>query len=159
MKRTAVLFVCMGNICRSPLAEGIFSHLVETQSIAGRFLIDSAGTGGWHAGHPPDPRSVAVARQHGIDISSQKARQVRAVDFVDFDVIFAMDEDNLDRLRASCPLQYRHKIHLFSQYATGRSENVPDPYYGDEDGFQTVYTMLLDGCIPALEKLETGHAS
>ncbi len=127
--------------------------------MADRFLIDSAGTGGWHAGHPPDPRSVAVARQHGIDISNQKARQVRAVDFVNFDVILAMDEDNFDRLRASCPMQYKHNIHLFTQYATGRRENVPDPYYGGEDGFQTVYTMLLDGCISALEKLETGQDS
>ncbi|WP_320195771.1 low molecular weight protein-tyrosine-phosphatase [Agrobacterium rosae] len=159
MKRTAVLFVCMGNICRSPLAEGIFSHLVEKQHIADLFVIDSAGTGGWHAGHLPDPRSVAVANRHGIDISGQKARQVRAVDFVNFDLIFAMDEDNLDRLRASCPVQYKHKVHLFSQYATGRRESVPDPYYGGEDGFEAVYSMLLDGCISALEKLETGQDS
>ena len=159
MKRTAVLFVCMGNICRSPLAEGIFSHLVEKREIADQFVVDSAGTGGWHAGNTPDERSVAIARSHGIDISSQKARQVRPDDFEAFDLIFAMDGDNLSKLLAICPKQHAHKVHLLSDYATGRSSNVPDPYYGGEDGFQTVYTMLFSGCMSLIGKLETGQAS
>lgn len=149
----------MGNICRSPLAQGIFSHLVEKQQIRERFTIDSAGTGGWHAGNPPDPRSIAIAHRHGIDISGQSARQIHQADFEIFDLILAMDEDNLARLRASCPEQHRHKLHLFSHYASGRRESVPDPYYGSEDGFQTVYNMLFDGCISVLEKMGLGRAS
>lgn len=149
----------MGNICRSPLAEGIFAHLVEKQQGDHHFVIDSAGTGGWHAGNTPDPRSVAIAKLHGIDISGQKARQVRPADFEVFDIFLAMDEDNLEKLKASCPKQHAHKLHLFGQYASGRRESVPDPYYGGEDGFQTVYSMLFAGCKSALEKLETGQAS
>ena len=159
MKRTAVLFVCMGNICRSPLAEGIFANLVEKQDIAHQFVIDSAGTGAWHAGNAPDERSIAIADRHGIDIASQKARQVRPADFEDFDIILAMDNDNLARLRAICPQQHAYKLHLFSDYAMGRTSNVPDPYYGGEYGFQAVYTMLFSGCMSLIGKLETGQAS
>lgn len=159
MKPTAVLFVCMGNICRSPLAEGILSHLVETQQIAHRIVIDSAGTDAWHVGNGPDPRSLAIARRHGIDITRQKARQVKSSDFEEFDLILAMDEDNLARLSAICPAQYADKLHLFNDYATGRRSNVPDPYYGGDDGFQTVYTMLFSGCMSLIGRLETGHAS
>lgn len=159
MKRTSLIFVCMGNICRSPLAEGILTHLVEARHLGDRFTIDSAGTGGWHGGNPPDPRSVAVAHSNGIDISGQRARQVGASDFEDHDLILAMDDDNLARLRSICPQQHRHKLHLFSHYASGRHDNVPDPYYGGEDGFQTVYTMLLTGCASLLEKLVEDRAS
>jgi protein-tyrosine phosphatase len=157
MKRTAVLFVCMGNICRSPLAEGIFSHLVAKQGIADRFVINSAGTGGWHSGDAPDRRSVAVAGDHGIDIAKQKARQVRPSDFEDFDLILAMDKDNLASLQAICPRHCAEKLHLFADYATGVRSNVPDPYYGGKDGFQTVYTMLFSGCTSLIGKLETGQ--
>ncbi len=159
MKRTAVLFVCMGNICRSPLAQGIFSHLLQQRNLEQHFRVDSAGTDGWHAGAPPDPRSVAIAGRHGIDISGQKARQFQIDDAETFDIILAMDEDNLAKLRARCPQQHLHKLHLFSDFAHGRRYNVPDPYYGGEDGFGTVYTMLLAGCMSMLEKLDTGHAS
>ncbi|NTF33303.1 low molecular weight protein-tyrosine-phosphatase [Rhizobium skierniewicense] len=159
MKRTAVLFVCMGNICRSPLAEGIFAHLIAQRGIADRFVIDSAGTGGWHSGDAPDRRSVAVARDHSIDIAKQKARQVRPSDFKDFDLILAMDDDNLTSLQAICPQHCAKKLHLFANYATGVRSNVPDPYYGGQDGFQTVYTMLFSGCTSLIGKLETGQAS
>ncbi|NTJ43323.1 low molecular weight phosphotyrosine protein phosphatase [Agrobacterium larrymoorei] len=159
MKRTSILFVCMGNICRSPLAEGIFSHLVKEASLGENFVIASAGTGGWHAGNPPDPRSIAIAYQHGIDISQQRARQVRPADFENYDLILAMDEDNLSNLRSVCPQRHHQKLRLFSQYTSGQNKNVPDPYYGGEDGFLTVYTMLLAGCTSLLEKATEDRAS
>jgi protein-tyrosine phosphatase len=159
MKPRAILFVCMGNICRSPLAEGIFEHLARKAGKHGALRIDSAGTGGWHAGSPPDPRSIEVARAHGIDISTQGARQVNNRDFEQFDLILAMDEDNLKRLKQSCPLQQRHKLHLFCTYASGTRESVPDPYYGGEDGFLDVYNMLLAGCRSLLAKIEFDRAS
>lgn len=159
MKPTAILFVCMGNICRSPLAQGILAHIVEKQQIAHRIVIDSAGTDAWHVGNAPDPRSVAIAKRHGIDITRQKARQVKPSDFEGFDLILAMDEDNLAKLSAICPVQYAQKLYLFSDYATGDRSNVPDPYYGGDDGFKTVYTMLFSGCMSLVARLETGQAS
>ncbi|MFF2323396.1 low molecular weight protein-tyrosine-phosphatase [Agrobacterium sp. NPDC058088] len=159
MKHTAILFVCMGNICRSPLAEGVLRKLCDEAAVSDRFTIDSAGTGGWHAGDAPDSRSIAIARKHGIDISRQRARQVTRADLEAFDLILAMDEDNLANLRQSSPENQRHKIHLLMDYATGRRENVPDPYYGAEDGFLDVYNMLLAGCRSLLEKMELDRAS
>jgi protein-tyrosine phosphatase len=154
MKPVSILFVCMGNICRSPLAEGIFTHITETAQQQERFHVDSAGTGGWHAGNPPDPRSVAIAAQHGIDISSQRARQIKGDDFEHFDLILCMDDDNLSRVLQSCPQSLRHRVHLFSQYVVGTDDNVPDPYYGGEDGFLSVYNMLFAGCRSLLEKID-----
>ncbi len=103
MKRISILFVCMGNICRSPLAEGIFSHLVAEAGLNGCFTIGSAGTGGWHDGEPPDWRSVAIARSHGIDISGQRARRIQPQDFRDFGLILAMDRDNMAALGKIAP--------------------------------------------------------
>ncbi|MNE19082.1 Low molecular weight protein-tyrosine-phosphatase YfkJ [compost metagenome] len=154
MKPVSILFVCMGNICRSPLAEGIFTHVAETAQKPHRFHVDSAGTGDWHAGNQPDPRSVEIAAQHGIDISGQRARQVKKDDFERFDLILCMDEDNLSRIMGSCPPGLRHKVHLFSQYASGTRTNVPDPYYGGKDGFLIVYNMLFAGCRSLLEKID-----
>ncbi|AXO68310.1 Putative low molecular weight protein-tyrosine-phosphatase [Rhizobium rhizogenes] len=159
MKHTTVLFVCMGNICRSPLAEGILAHLADAEGMSRQITVDSAGTGGWHAGDAPDPRSIAVARRHGVDISRQRARQVASADFESFDLILAMDENNLASLLQSSPQGHRHKIHLFMEYAAGRRKNVPDPYYGAEDGFLDVYNMLLAGCRSLLEKMELDRAS
>ncbi|MBB2907715.1 low molecular weight protein-tyrosine-phosphatase [Agrobacterium pusense] len=158
MKHTAILFVCMGNICRSPLAEGILRNLADSAALH-QLIVDSAGTGGWHRGDAPDPRSIAMARRHGIDISLQRARQVTAADFETFDLVFAMDENNLANLLRLSSERHRHKIHLFMEYAAGRRENVPDPYYGAEDGFLTVYNMLLAGCRSLLEKIELDRAS
>ncbi|EPR17417.1 protein-tyrosine-phosphatase [Agrobacterium radiobacter DSM 30147] len=149
----------MGNICRSPTAEGVLRHLADDAAVSDQLAIDSAGTGGWHAGEAPDPRSIAMARRHGIDISSQRARQVTRTDFETFDLILAMDENNLANLLQSSPEKHRHKIHLFMDYAVGRRENVPDPYYGAEDGFLGVYNMLLAGCRSLLEKMELDRAS
>lgn len=159
MKPVSILFVCMGNICRSPLAEGIFTHITETVQQQHRFHVDSAGTGGWHAGNPPDPRSMEIAARHGIDISGQRARQVNTDDFERFDLILCMDEDNLARLSQSCPPDLQHKLHLFSQYTHGTTHSVPDPYYGGADGFLTVYNMLFTGCKSMLEKMGADDAA
>lgn len=159
MKHIAVLFVCMGNICRSPLAEGVLTNLADRDGVSRQLTVDSAGTGGWHTSNAPDRRSIAIARKHGIDISGQRARQVSQADFENFDLILAMDTSNLAKLLQKAPENRRHKIHLFLDYASGRHESVPDPYFGGEDGFLTVYNMLLAGCSSLLEKMELDRAS
>ncbi|NKK79625.1 low molecular weight protein-tyrosine-phosphatase [Rhizobium leguminosarum] len=157
MKRISILFVCMGNICRSPLAEGIFGHLVAAAGLTGGFTIDSAGTGGWHEGEPPDRRSIAIAKSHGIDISGQRARRIRSGDFGDFDLILAMDRDNLAALsKSALP---GANIRLFGDTALGTGEDIPDPYYGGPEGFELVYTRLLTGCCRLLETLGVERAS
>jgi protein-tyrosine phosphatase len=153
MTACKVLFVCLGNICRSPLAEGVFLKTVDEAGCSARFAADSAGTGAWHQGEPPDRRSIAVARKHGIDISNQRARQVRTEDFEGFDLILAMDRSNLDNLMRIAPAMPPLGIHLFNDYALGTSSDIPDPYYGGADGFETVYNMLLNGCASLVEKL------
>ena len=159
MEPIAILFVCAGNICRSPLGEGIFRHLVENAGRAAEFDIDSAGTGGWHQGDPPDRRSIAVAASHGIDISGQCARRIKAADFERFDLILAADDDNVRNLLSMAPMSARGKIHLFSRFTSGTDDPVPDPYYGDRRDFETVYTMLFSGCRLLLEKAGTLRAS
>ncbi|WP_346892549.1 low molecular weight protein-tyrosine-phosphatase [uncultured Roseibium sp.] len=148
---TSVLFVCLGNICRSPLAEGIFRQTVEQAGLSERVLIDSAGTGNWHRGNPPDPRSVSVAAANGIDISGLKARQVEKDDFDRFDLILAMDRDNLAFLQRMRAAEQAARIRLFLQ---GPEREVPDPYYGGEDGFQNVYELVKSGCLNLLEDLK-----
>lgn len=147
---TSVLFVCLGNICRSPLAEGVFRHTVEQAGHSENFLIDSAGTGNWHRGSPPDPRSVGVAASNGIDISNLRARQVEQDDFDRFDLILAMDRDNLASLRRMSGAKQTARIRLFLERP---ERDVPDPYYGGEDGFQNVYELVKSGCLGLLEEL------
>lgn len=134
-----VLMVCLGNICRSPLAEGILSSKTNTDTI----LVDSAGTAGYHVGNPPDPRSVEVAASHGIDISRQRCRRFSQADFDEFDFIFAMDRENLLHLqglaRSEADLE---KVSLLLQAAQMEEEEVPDPYYGGEGGFLHVFSMI-----------------
>lgn len=142
-----VLFVCLGNICRSPLAEGIFSGLVDDADLTGDFQIESAGTGAWHIGNPPDPRSVDVAERHGIDISHQQARTVTLEDFDRFDVIVAMDGDNLAKLTAMSDAPRAEIRLLFNAPPT----DVPDPYFGGPEGFEDVFRLIRSGC----EKLLT----
>jgi protein-tyrosine phosphatase len=150
MKPVRILFVCLGNICRSPLAEGILRHLSQGRPVD----VDSAGTGGWHIGDLPDHRSIAVARRHGIDIAGQRGRKVDAGDFEAFDLIFAMDRNNLATLRALAPPAAQHKLHLFLGYTLGAERDVPDPYYGGPEGFETVYSMLSEGCLSLIGRLE-----
>ncbi len=150
MKPVRILFVCLGNICRSPLAEGILRH------VSGDFRVDvdSAGTGGWHIGDPPDRRSIAVARSHGIDITGQRGRKIERRDFEAFDLILAMDRSNLANLRALAPPAEGHKLHLFLEYTLGAARDVPDPYYEGPEGFETVYNMLFEGCSSLAGRLE-----
>lgn len=149
----SVLFVCLGNICRSPLAEGVFRAVVDVRGETGNYVIDSAGTGGWHAGSAPDPRSTAIAATHGIDISGQVCRQVTAEDFRNFDVIFAMDRSNLDDLLARAPSSAHNRIHLFLDYAHGTGAEVPDPYYGGPEGFSDSYRMIRAASESTAERL------
>lgn len=121
---------------------------------AGEFDIQSAGTGSWHVGQPPDRRSVAVAAAHGIDIAGQKARRIAASDFAHFDLILAMDHENLQSLRKSAPATTLERIHLFDAFTSGSRRDVPDPYYGDLNGFEQVYSMLFSGCSRLLELTE-----
>ena len=141
----SVLFVCLGNICRSPLAQGIFDNMAQSNGLD-EMSVDSAAIGDWHTGNPPDPRAVAEAARHGIDISGQRARRVSAADFDRFDLVLAMDHGNLEALRASAPGARRDRIHLFMALALDRVADVPDPYTGDARAFRTVFRLLSQGC-------------
>ena len=140
----SVLFVCLGNICRSPLAEGVFRRRWRRAASATGSPSNSAGTGAWHVGSAPDPRSIAIATQHWIDISRQKARKIVPSDFERFDLILGMDLSNCEELLAIAPQDARDRIHLFMDYAGMGKVEVPDPYYGGADGFLTVYRMIRD---------------
>ena len=141
-----VLFVCMGNICRSPTAEGVFRHQVERAGLSHLIVADSAGTLDYHAGHPPDRRSQAAAARRGYNLSALRARQVTAEDFEMFDFLLAMDRDNLAHLhRLSPAAQHRAKARLFLEFATKSGvQEVPDPYYGGADGFERVLDLTED---------------
>ena len=142
----AVLFVCTGNICRSPTAQGVFDHLLRHEGVADRVRVESAGTHDYHVGHPPDARTQECARQRGYDLSAQRARQVERSDFERFDLILAMDRGHLEILTRLAPPDHRHKLRLFTEYtATRRGEDVPDPYYGGEDGFERVLDLVEEG--------------
>jgi protein-tyrosine phosphatase len=139
---TRVLFVCLGNICRSPAAEGVFRHLVADAGLSDRFVIDSAGTGAWHIGEPADPRMCAAARRRGVTLTGV-ARQVTSEDFDRFDYILAMDTSNLRHLRQRAPSSHRAKVHLFRDFdPLEPGEDVPDPYYGDHKGFDEVLDIV-----------------
>jgi protein-tyrosine phosphatase len=157
--RTSVLFVCLGNICRSPLAEGVFRHLARERGVESAYEIDSAGTGGWHAGEAPDRRAAAVARRRGVPLESV-ARQVSPDDLDRFDRIVAMDRDNLSKLES---LKRRHggraRLHLLRDFDPEPGDGeVPDPYYGGPDGFDHVYEMVLRASEAFLDHLETDPA-
>ncbi len=138
---TAILFVCLGNICRSPLAEGVMRHAAEAAGVAHRFTLDSAGCGGWHAGEPPDRRSIACAARHGLDISAQRARKVTTEDFEAFDLILGLDRDNVRHLKAMQPAGSRARVALYLEETVGRAKDVPDPYYGDDRDFEAVFNL------------------
>lgn len=141
----SLLFVCLGNICRSPTAEGVFRARAHGAGLADRLHIDSAGTGSWHVGKAPDPRSQAAALRRGYDLSSLRARQVVPGDFTRFDLILAMDEENLDSLMQLAPARRVAPIELVLRYATRTPlAEVPDPYAGGSDGFERVLDLLED---------------
>ncbi len=154
-KSTSVLFVCLGNICRSAMAEGVFRTLAAKRGRAGNLIVDSAGTGSWHIGNPPDSRAIAKAREHGIDISGQRGRQVGPEDFARFDLMLAMDRSNLETLRSRAPVAHHAHIAMFMPYAGGRDEEVPDPYYGGPEGFEEAYRMIEMAGTALLDRLET----
>ncbi|WP_319518851.1 low molecular weight protein-tyrosine-phosphatase [uncultured Martelella sp.] len=149
----SVLFVCSGNICRSPLAEGVFTHLAQGAGRSRDFTVDSAGIGNWHEGELPDPRSRATAKRYGFDISGQRARQIRPADFSRFSLILGMDSANMAALKRLGGADPKAEVALFSDYTLGKKQDVPDPYYGGDDGFETVYHMLLAGCQSLLSRL------
>lgn len=139
----SVLFVCLGNICRSPTAEGVFRDLCEREGMAGSVRVDSAGTGAYHIGSPPDERAQAAARKRGVDLSGQRARQVARTDFDAFDYVIAMDRANVSRLHQVCPPDRQDRVRLFLDFAPDAPvREVPDPYYGGGDGFETVLDLI-----------------
>ncbi|WP_136658132.1 low molecular weight protein-tyrosine-phosphatase [Nitratireductor sp. XY-223] len=152
-KPSSILFVCLGNICRSPLAEGVFRSLVRERDLGRYLTIDSAGTGAWHVGDPPDSRAISKAAEHGVDISGQRARQFAAADFERFDLILAMDRANLETLRTKSPDRPHAGLFRFMEFALDDPSDVPDPYYGDSDGFETVYRMLERGSSAILDRI------
>jgi len=153
-----VLFVCLGNICRSPTAEGVFRHLIEAHALGDRIAIDSAGTAAYHVGHPPDSRSQAAAKLRGVDLSAQRARQVSKADFNQYDYVLAMDTENYANLMAICPPDKTHKVHLMLDFAADEfGKNVPDPYYGEGDGFETVLDMIEIASRGLLDDIRDKH--
>ncbi|WP_235996494.1 low molecular weight protein-tyrosine-phosphatase [Robertkochia sediminum] len=151
MAKINVLMVCLGNICRSPLAEGILKH----KAPSGEVFVDSAGTSNYHIGELPDQRSVATARKYGIDITDQRGRQFKTSDFDAFDLIYAMDQSNYQHLVAMAPDEAsRQKVHLIlDEVYPGERMDVPDPYYGGDMGFDNVFKMLDQACDRILEKI------
>jgi protein-tyrosine phosphatase len=140
-----ILFVCMGNICRSPTAEGIFRHLVRQQKLEGRVEVDSAGTHGYHVGEPPDPRTQRAAFLRGYDLSQIRARKVAPQDIDYFDLILAMDRSNLDNLKRLVPPSKYDRLRLFMEFSAGyEDDEVPDPFYGLGYGFDLVIDMVED---------------
>jgi len=152
-----ILFVCMGNICRSPTAEGVMRRLLDDAGLADRVHVESAGTGGWHAGEPPDERATIAARRRGITLAGA-AQQVRAADFRDFDLLVAMDRANLRELLAQVPDEdAADKVRLLREFDPASSGapdlDVPDPYYGGDRGFETVLDMVEAACRGLLDEL------
>lgn len=143
MDKIKVLFVCMGNICRSPTAEGVFRQLIEQHGLTHRVTTDSAGTHAYHIGEPPDQRAQATALSRGLDISDLRARRVAVDDFDEFDYVLAMDSENYSLLFEQCPDTYREKLNLFLNFAPELNiTEVPDPYYGGKRGFENVFDMV-----------------
>jgi len=154
-----VLFVCLGNICRSPLGEGIFRHLVTQEGLAPYIEIDSAGTGNWHIGSEPHHGSQRVARERGIDISDQRARQIRPEDLTTYDYIVAMDAQNYADIRALDPAgKATARIVRMMDFAPHRgTPDVPDPYFGGAEGFDLVYDLILEACQGLLARIVAEH--
>ncbi len=149
-----ILFCCMGNICRSPSAEGVFRHVLATQAPQLQVEIDSAGTHAYHIGDPPDQRSVAAARRRGIDLSGLRARVVVEQDFTYYDLILALDEDNLALLRERAPQSHHDRIRLMMEFAPAATSSVvPDPYYGGAQGFEQVLDLLEEASQGLLQAL------
>ncbi|WP_295454396.1 low molecular weight protein-tyrosine-phosphatase [uncultured Thiodictyon sp.] len=152
--RVKVLFVCMGNICRSPTAHGVFRHLVREAGQEAVIQIDSAGTHAYHVGEPPDARATATARARGVDISDLRARRASSEDFLYYDYVLAMDQDNYHSLARICPPTMEPKLLLFMDFAPDlKCREVPDPYYGGARGFDQVFDLVEAAARGLLEHL------
>ena len=149
-----VLMVCMGNICRSPTAHGVLTQRVADAGLGDRIVVDSAGTHDYHVGRPPDERAQQHAARRGYDLSAQRARQLKAQDFDDFDLVLVMDDANQHAARALCPPGQRHKLRRLTDFCTRhRASDVPDPYDGGEAGFEAVLDLVEDACAGLLRTL------
>lgn len=151
--KIAVLFICLGNICRSPLAEGIFRQTVMRAGKAEQFQIDSAATGSWHIGNPPDERAIETADYHNIDIGGQRCRRIDKDDFHRFDFIICMDRSNIANVEALRPAGSKAKIELFLQFALGRNQPVPDPYLDMNSSFEEVFQLIENASLGLLTRL------
>ncbi|WP_176218451.1 low molecular weight protein-tyrosine-phosphatase [Chromobacterium haemolyticum] len=145
-RKIDVLFVCMGNICRSPTAEGVMRAKLKSAGLEARMRVESAGTHDYHVGEAPDRRTCQAALRRGYDLSDLRARQVEALDFERFDWILAADRQNLALLNAQCPPSYRGKLHLLLEPLSGAVREVPDPYYGGAGGFDAVLDLVEAAC-------------
>jgi protein-tyrosine phosphatase len=152
----SVLFICMGNICRSPLAQGVFENVLVREGLEGEVSVDSAGTGNWHIGSPPDERALSAASVRGLDIGSQRARQVSPKDCQDFDYILTMDEENYRTVSALC--RGSAIVRPFLEFATDSPEReVPDPYYGGPDRFEHVLDLVEEASEGLLDDIRDRH--
>lgn len=151
---TKVLFVCLGNICRSPTAHGVFQAMVDEHGLSDRVHIESAGTAAYHVGNPPDSRSSAFARKRGYDLTSLRARQAVESDFYEYDFILAMDESNLMNLRALEPQGFKGHLGLFLEFTSMPESEVPDPYYGGDNGFEHVLDLIESASLGLLERIK-----
>lgn len=157
-KQVNVLFICMGNICRSPTAHAVFRQLVRTEGLSQQIDIDSAGTHAYHIGNPPDTRSMQTAKTRGIDMSDLRARQVDVGDFYQYDYLVAMDDYNMSLLVEMAPAEMKHKLSLFLSFAPQLNEReVPDPYYGGPAGFELVFDMVEAASLGLLNDIRQHH--
>jgi protein-tyrosine phosphatase len=155
MEKIKVLFVCMGNICRSPTAEGVFTKLITEKNVTSQFAVDSAGTHAYHVGNPPDYRAQQAALKRGVELKHLRARKFHISDFEYFDYVLAMDDDNYAILINDCPNEYKDKVKYFLDYAPHFGvREVPDPYYGEKKGFERVLDMVADASEGFLETLQ-----
>ncbi|MES9855495.1 MAG: low molecular weight protein-tyrosine-phosphatase [Sedimenticola sp.] len=160
MNKIKVLFVCMGNICRSPTAHGVFQGMVEREGLIEQIEVDSAGTHAYHVGNPPDNRAQQTALDRGFDLSGQRARQATSEDFLRFDYILAMDRDNYANLAAISPGgEMRAELKLFMDFASRffKKREVPDPYYGGDQGFEKVFDMVEEASLGLLAEIRKKH--
>lgn len=155
VKPKSILFVCLGNICRSPTAHAVFEKILLENDLKDKVLVDSAGTAAYHVGNKPDSRMINAARKRGFDLTNLRARAVHANDFKNFDLILAMDEENFHDLIQTCPKAYQQKVKMFLEYSSNASLNsVPDPYYGGAKGFDDVLDLVEDACLGLLDSIK-----
>jgi len=153
-----VLFVCMGNICRSPVAAAVFRDLVRQRGLSDKVAVDSAGTYGFHVGDTADSRAIESAGRRGVDLSTHRARRICDDDFSEFDYILAMDRENYDDLLAVSPSGLENRVHLLIQFAPHLGEDeVPDPYYGGPSGFEHVLDMVQEAAVSLLDHISHNH--